>query len=634
MCGLSGFIDTKRNCDIKILKEMTNALSHRGPDAEGYFFEENKKSSIGLGHRRLSILDLSKNGNQPLHFNSNIIIYNGEIYNFLEIKEELKKLNYTFDSNSDTEVILRAYDKWGIDCINKFIGMFVIIIYDKKKEKVFLIRDRAGVKPLYYYFYNGLFMFASELKSFHKNPNFQKEIDPQGLNLFFKYGYILEPFTIFKFTKKLRSGHYIEYDLTNNIINENKYWDVVNNYNKERLNISFEDASLEMERLLKSAFQYRTVSDVPVGVFLSGGYDSSVVTAILQRNSTKKIKTFTIGFNEKNINEANYAKDIANFLQTEHYEHYCSKNDALEIFPQLANIYDEPFGDPSSIPTVLLSNFARKHVTVSLSADGGDELFAGYSKYLTVTKYREVFKGNETLKKISSFFIDKIKFKNLSIFQNIKNFDSKYDFINALINNKNPIELMKILSYIFSDDEIKKLLKSENVNDIITNYENNIIDFKNNDDLNVLLAVDFKTYLSDNILVKVDRATMSSSLEGREPFLDHRIIEFCSLLPSNFKIKKNISKFLLKDIAHKYIPKEFLNRPKMGFVPPLLQWLNNDFSELMDTFFNKDFLNKQKILDKNYVLSLHKDFINGKKENLAKLWLVMIFFNWYKKWCL
>lgn len=634
MCGLSGFIDNKRNCDIKILKEMTNALSHRGPDAEGYFFEENKKASIGLGHRRLSILDLSKNGNQPLHFNSNIIIYNGEIYNFLEIKEELKKLNYTFDSNSDTEVILRAYDKWGIDCINKFIGMFVIIIYDKKKEKVFLIRDRAGVKPLYYYFYNGLFMFASELKSFHKNPNFQKEIDPQGLNLFFKYGYILEPFSIFKFTKKLRSGHYIEYDLTNNIINENKYWDVVNNYNKERLNISFEDASLEMERLLKSAFQYRTVSDVPVGVFLSGGYDSSVVTAILQRNSTKKIKTFTIGFNEKNINEANYAKDIANFLQTEHYEHYCSKNDALEIFPQLANIYDEPFGDPSSIPTVLLSNFARKHVAVSLSADGGDEVFAGYSKYLTVTKYREVFKGNKTLKKISSFFLDKIKFKNFNIFQNIKNFNSKYDFINALINNKNPIELMKILSYIFSDDEIKKLLKSQNVNDIKTNYENNIIDFKKNDDLNALLAVDFKTYLSDNILVKVDRATMSSSLEGREPFLDHRIIEFSSLLPSNFKIKKNISKFLLKDIAHKYIPKEFLNRPKMGFVPPLFQWLKNDFSELMDSFFNKDFLNKQKILDKEYVLSLYKDFINGKKENLGKLWLVMIFFNWYKRWYL
>jgi len=634
MCGLSGFIDTKRNCDIKILKEMTNALIHRGPDAEGFFFEENKNSIIGLGHRRLSILDLSKNGNQPLRFNNNIIIYNGEIYNFLEIKEELKKLNYKFDSDSDTEVILKAYDKWGIDCVNKFIGMFVIIIYDKKKEKVFLIRDRAGVKPLYYYFYDGLFMFASELKSFHKNPNFKKEIDWQGLNLFFKYGYILEPFTIFKFTKKLRSGHYIEYNLINNKINENKYWDVANNYNKERLNISFEDASLEMERLLKSAFQYRTVSDVPVGVFLSGGYDSSIVAAILQKNSEKKIKTFTIGFNEKNINEANYAKDIANFLQTEHYEHYCTKKDALEIFPQLATIYDEPFGDPSSIPTVLLSNFARKHVAVSLSADGGDEVFAGYSKYLTVTKYREAFKGNKTLKKISSFFLDKIKFKNFNIFQNIKNFNSKYDFINALINNKNPIELMKILSYIFSDDEIKKLLKSENVNDIKTNYENNIIDFKKNDDLNALLAVDFKTYLSDNILVKVDRATMSSSLEGREPFLDHRIIEFSSLLPSNFKIKKNISKFLLKDIVHKYIPKEFLNRPKMGFVPPLFQWLKNDFSELMDTFFNKDFLNKQKILDKNYVLSLYKDFINGKKENLAKLWLVMIFFNWYKKWCL
>jgi asparagine synthase (glutamine-hydrolysing) len=477
-------------------------------------------------------------------------------------------------------------------------------------------------------------MFASELKAFHKNPNFKKEIETQGLNLFFKYGYIPEPFSIFKFTKKLRSGHYMEYDLINNKMYETKYWDVVNNYNKERLDISFEEASLETERLLKSAFQYRTISDVQVGVFLSGGYDSSIVTAILQKNSSKKIKTFTIGFNEKNINEANYAKDIANFLKTEHYEHYCSKKDALEIFPQLANIYDEPFGDPSSIPTVLLSNFARKHVTVSLSADGGDEVFAGYSKYLTVTKYRELFKYNKNLKKIANYFLEKINFENFSFLKNIKNFNSKYAFIKALINNKNPLELMKILSYIFSDDEIKKLLKSENTNNIITNYENNIIDFKYNDDLNALLAIDFKTYLSDNILVKVDRATMSSSLEGREPLLDHRIVEFCSLLPSNFKIKNNVGKFLLKDIAHKYVPQSFLNRPKMGFVPPLFQWLKNDFSEYMNSFFNKDFLSKQNILDKEYVLSLYKDFINGKNENLGKLWLVIIFFNWYKKWFL
>ena len=386
--------------------------------------------------------------------------------------------------------------------------------------------------------------------------------------------------------------------------------------------------------LLKSAFQYRTVSDVPVGVFLSGGYDSSIVAAILQKNSAKKIKTFTIGFNEKNINEANYAKDIANFLQTEHYEHYCTKKDALEIFPQLANIYDEPFGDPSSIPTVLLSNFVRKYVTVSLSADGGDEVFAGYSKYLTVTKYREVFKGNKNLKKIISFFLEKIKFKNFKIFQNIKNFNSKYDFIEALINNKNPIELIKILSYIYSVDEIKKLFKSENLNEIITNYENNIIDFKKNDDLSNLLAVDFKTYLSDNILVKVDRATMSSGLEGREPLLDHRIIEFCSLLPSNFKIKNGITKLLLKDIAYRYVPQKFLDRPKMGFVPPLFQWLKNDFSEFTSTFFNNDFLTKQNVLNKDYVLILYKDFINGKNENLGKIWLVLIFFSWYKKWFL
>ena len=627
MCGIAGIINFSNSSrSNEAFNNFTPLLNHRGPDGCGTYVDINSK--IAFAHTRLSIIDITTSGNQPFITDSGeyVIVFNGEIYNYKALRSELSHLGYRFNTNTDTEVLLYSYIEWSLQCLDKFNGIFAFAIFDKKKNIAVLSRDKFGIKPLYFSFVNNEIYFSSEIKVISNLNIIEKSINVNSLFEFFVSGFIVDNKTIFSNINRLRPNESLIYDFnTNNVTFESSNY-LINS--SDAFNISV------LDELFSAELNEQTTADVPVGVFLSGGYDSSVVAAILQKNSAKKIKTFTIGFNEKNINEANYAKDIANFLQTEHYEHYCTKKDALEIFPKLANIYDEPFGDPSSIPTVLLSDFARKHVTVSLSADGGDEVFAGYSKYSTVAKYREIFKGNKTLKKISSFLLEKIKFKNFNIFQNIKNFNSKYDFINSLINNKNPIELMKILSYIFSDDEIKKLLKSENVDDIKTNYENNIIDFKKNDDLNALLAVDFKTYLSDNILVKVDRATMSSSLEGREPFLDHRIIEFCSLLPSNFKIKKNISKFLLKDIVHKYISKEFLNRPKMGFVPPLLQWLKNDFSEIIDSFFNASFLDKQKILDKEYILSMYRDFINGKKENLSKLWLVMIFFNWYKKWYL
>jgi len=342
MCGITGFVDFSKKSNLDILKRMTDVLYHRGPDDSGYSFYENEFATIGLGQRRLSILDLSPRAHQPMTFEQFTIVYNGEVYNFKEIRIDLEKYKYTFNSDSDTEVILKAYHKWGIDAVQQFNGMFAIAIYDQQTKKLTLIRDRAGVKPLYWYQKNGLFMFASELKSFHENPCFEKEINIDALSLFFQYGYILQPYSIFKNSFKLKAGHYIELDLKNKNLQEIKYWDVVDCYNQPKLVISEQEAIEETERLLKKAFEYRMVADVPVGMFLSGGYDSSAVTAILQSDRTEKLKTFTIGFYEDKFNEAPYAKKVAEYLGSDHTENYCTQKDALEILPKLPEILDEP----------------------------------------------------------------------------------------------------------------------------------------------------------------------------------------------------------------------------------------------------------------------------------------------------
>jgi len=427
MCGISGFCDFKKKSSENILKNMTDALIHRGPDSSGYSFFEYETYQVGLGHRRLSILDLSSHGHQPMSFENLDIVFNGEIYNFKEIKKELLELGYSFYSNSDTEVILKSYYQWGIKAVDRFNGMFAITIYDKKENKLILIRDRVGVKPFYYYKKDSLILFSSELKSFHKYPNFEKIIDKNSLSLYLQFGYIPEPHSIFKNSYKLKAGHYIEIDLKSQKIEEIKYWDVVDFYNKPKIDISQEEAILKTEELLKSSFEYRMVSDVPVGVFLSGGYDSSLVVSILENGRNEKLNTFTIGFKEKGFDEAPYAKEVAKYLGTNHTEYYCTQKDALEIIPKLAEMYDEPFGDSSAIPTTLVSALARKSVTVSLSADGGDEIFAGYGKYTTTKQYFDKFnKISNSIKSLVNFGMDNINPKYIPI---LNNFETRYNKI-------------------------------------------------------------------------------------------------------------------------------------------------------------------------------------------------------------
>ena len=622
MCGIAGFCSFNKLLNSSDLKNMTDVLVTRGPDDSGYEFIENQEYSLGLGQRRLSILDLSSQGHQPYKYKNLTIVYNGEVYNFKEIRSELIKFDYTFISNSDTEVIIKAFHKWGVKCVDKFIGMFAFTIFDKTSNKIYIFRDRTGVKPLYYYKDDTTLLFASELKSFMKLNSFKKEIDKTALILYFQYGYIPSPYAIFKNTYKLKAGHYIEFDLLTKEFNEVQYWDVLDFYNKPKLNISLEEASQKLEEILKSSFNYRMVSDVPVGVFLSGGYDSSAVVSILQKNSKNKIKTFTIGFDEEKYNEAKYAKEISNYLGTEHHEYYCIQQDALDIIPKLVEIFDEPFGDTSAIPTILVSEFAKQKVSVSLSGDGGDELFAGYDIY-----HDSIYQNNKFQKfNILSPLISNINPKYLSKINNIYNLTGKYYKFIELISAKTQLDKFNIYSKYYYNTELKKLLNID-VNKI--NIFNTILN-KQDDEKQELLANSYKTYLSDDILVKIDKATMSVSLEGREPLLDHRIIEFVAQLPYEYKYKDGSSKVILKNIVHKYIPKDLMDRKKQGFSIPLDEWLRNDLKVIVLDTLKRTKKNRELFNDK-YIDDLIEEFYkyNG---NPYKLWLLFIFQSWYERW--
>ena len=450
------------------------------------------------------------------------------------------------------------------------------------------------------------------------------------MSLYLQFGYIPEPHSIFKNSYKLKAGHYIEIDLKSQKIEEIKYWDVVDFYNKPKIDISQEEAIVKTEELLKSSFEYRMVSDVPVGVFLSGGYDSSVVTAILQNGRNEKLNTFTIGFKEKGFDEAPYAKEIAKYLGTNHTEYYCTQKDALEIIPKLAEMYDEPFGDSSAIPTTLVSALARKSVTVSLSADGGDEIFAGYGKYTTTKQYFDKFnKISNSIKSLINFGMDNINPKYIPILNKTYNFETRYNKINSILKSKNIIEAMKYTSEYFTKKERDKLLK-HNIDIIKTNFDIEISDV--NDEINQMLAIDYKTYMLDDILTKVDRATMSVGLEGREPLLDYRIIEFVSQLPSKLKYNNGEKKWLLKKITHKYLPKELMDRPKQGFGVPLTEWFRDELKDYFMIYLDEKRIEKEGLFNSKEIIKLRDSYLSGNKENVQKLWFLLMFEMWYEKW--
>jgi|SaaInlStandDraft_1057018.scaffolds.fasta_scaffold10397_4 asparagine synthase (glutamine-hydrolysing) len=639
MCGITGFIDFNKSSSVRDLQKMTDIMHHRGPDGSGYELINQDEYILGLGHRRLSIIDLSNSGTQPMSFQKYWICFNGEVYNYAEIKKELEGLGHVFISSSDTEVVLQAYVKWGSACVDRFIGMFAFVIYNSDNGEVFCCRDRAGVKPFYYYIADGLFLFSSELKSFHQHKRFEKKLNLASVSAFMQYGNVPTPHCIFQNTYKLKPGHFLSFntsqELNEDLVNPMRqkcYWNVYDSYNKPKLGISFDAAKQETEKILKSACDYRMVADVPVGVFLSGGYDSASVTALLQKDRTEKLKTFTISVPDIGLDEAPFAKEIAGYLGTDHTEIKCSHKEAIELIEELPFYYDEPFADSSAIPTTLVSLAARKHVTVALSADAGDEVFAGYNRYDYIQRY------GERLNKIPSFLrntilkgMERLPSNAVPYFRNTYNFHNRYEKIKGVLRNPTEEQIMMSLSEQFTDAQMQKIA-TFNYDKLSTAYASKELKADFFSPLSFMMAVDYQTYLVDDILQKVDRASMSVSLEGREPYLDHRLIEWAAQLPNEFKYNKGEKKFILKEILHDYIPKEMMDRPKMGFAIPIASWLQNDLRHLVDQYINEDLIRSQHLFDWSVVGDIKRKFLSGKKEYDVKLWYFLTFQMWYEKW--
>lgn len=618
MCGIVGFNAQKKS----ILDSMIQSIRYRGPDDSGIYESED----FSLGHVRLSILDLSPLGHQPMKFENLVMVFNGEIYNFKEIQRELVNLGYSFTSQSDSEVVLKAYHQWGVKAVEKFIGMFAIAIYDLQAQTVTLIRDRVGVKPLYYYFDGENFVFASEIKAILQYKT-DLNISQEALYEFFQFGYISSNLSIFENCFKLPAGYYGIFDISNRKFEKTEYWSIVPFYKLPKFEKTENELVDELEKLLINSCSYRMVSDVPVGVFLSGGIDSSIVAAILQKQYGN-IHTFTIGFQEQKYNEAAYAKQVANYLGTKHTEKFLNIEKAKKILNKFVEIYDEPFGDSSGIPTVLVSQIAKEAgIKVVLSADGGDEVFCGYERYwYSYFIGKKILMIPKKMRKTLAYLMNFIGVKNASKFFRIKNFEHKYNQLIEMLINDNWQKIYENMVYNSKNYEIKELLGFEK--DI---KESSFLLGQKEHPMQGMMLWDYHRYLVDDVLTKVDRATMSVSIEGREPLLDHRIAEFMARVPFKYKYKYGTSKYLLKKVLERYLPKDFIERPKMGFGIPMFEWFSKDLMHLFKIHFNhKNF--DHGLLNENYIQSEYEKLKKNRQININKLWFILVFQMWYQKY--
>jgi len=614
---------------------MLRVQDHRGPDDRGISVKQAGEQYVHFGHNRLSIQDLSLHGHQPFVSDCGdyVLAFNGEVYNFKAIRIELEKLGYAFVSESDTEVVLYAYKAWGMACLEKFIGMFAFSILDIKKKRVILVRDRAGVKPLYYYDDGEDFMFSSELKSFQKHPSFKKELNKESLPYYFQFGYIPAPHTVFKNTYKLRPGHYLEYDLQEKSSAIIKYWDVDASYEREKLDMDESEILNALDALLVDATELRMVSDVPVGLFLSGGYDSSLVTALLSRNRDRKLHTFSIGFDEKQYDEAEHAKIIAQHLGTEHTEYYVSQKEMLEKVESLPFYYDEPFGDSSAIPMMMVSELAKKDVKVALSGDGGDETFCGYSKYFYLQKFSSLFSSRfkksmlqTALRTVNAKSVESIN-SMLPRGMRQTNITDKYSKFKRAVEADSFEEMFLNASSYVDSREVTRLLKVRPDSELFKDFRM----YGGSTLLDEMMRVDYKTFMVDDVLTKVDRATMSVGLEGREPLLDHRIIEFMARVPVSLKYKQQQSKYLSRQILYKYVPQSIVDKPKAGFQVPLKEWLQKDLKHLVERYLDPSKIDDE-IFDIAEVERIRQEVLIGDVENISKVWFIMMYEMWKERW--
>ncbi|MBI1286925.1 MAG: asparagine synthase (glutamine-hydrolyzing) [Flavobacteriales bacterium] len=602
MCGIAGIYHPK-DVQQEMLKQMSDAISHRGPDAEGFFVDGN----FGLAHRRLSIIDLSTAANQPMQSGCGRywMVFNGEVYNYREIAKEL---DVKLKTSGDSEVILEAFAKWGAQMVNRLNGMFAIAIFDTSEKKLYLFRDRLGIKPIFVYRKNGIIAFASELKAITALKELSFTINRQAIPYFLHLGYIPQPLSIYNEVEKFPSGSWAVTD--GESFKVEKYWNPEKKVGSSVLSDERE-AKEQLTELLQASVSRRLVADVPFGTFLSGGIDSSLVTALAQKATSEKLKTFSIGFDDAKHDESGFARKVSEYLGTEHHEYRVTEKDALELVPEILPQYDEPYADSSAIPTMLVSKMARQEVTMTLSGDGGDELFHGYGMYTWAERL-----DNPLTRTIGNSFGQLLTLGN-----------DRFKRIAKVFATSNSSQLH---SHIFSQEQY--MFSGAEINNLLVDSEE--IDFSLLD-MNVSLArklspaefqalFDIEFYLKDDLLTKVDRASMKYSLETRVPILDHTVVEFALNLDPKLKVKDGVSKYLLKQVLFDNVPKELFDRPKWGFSIPLDKWLKTDLSYLVDEYLNEKSVTEVGILKWSEVKFLLAKWRNGQNHLYNRVWLMIL----------
>lgn len=610
MCGIAGFYSPQNKFSEADLRKMTQTLAHRGPDAEGFFQDE----VCGLGHRRLSIIDLSDSANQPFQSQNQqfVLCFNGEIYNFQELRKQLQT-NYQiqFKTQSDTEVLVEGFNREGEEFIKKLNGMFAFAMYDKKEQTLHLFRDRMGIKPLYYYWDGQNLAFASELKSLLSLSQVSKELNQLAVTQVLHLGYIPAPETIFQNIYKVETGQFLKVSIKD--LEKKTYWSLKENFTQEYLS-DFQSIKTDLLKLLQQSIRYRLLADVPVGVFLSGGIDSSLVTALAVEQSNSSINTFSIAFEEQTFNEAPYAREVAKHLKTNHHEFVLSDQEAKYILPELLSTYDEPFLDSSAIPTLLVAKKTREKVKVALGGDGGDELFWGYGSYVWAKRLaRPEIRFSKSLLSFFLKFIPKTSFQKAS------------RLIRTSGTRQQLSQIFALEQFLFASPDLESTLKNKvqgfpNFFPISQNWMESQAFF------------DLQKYLPDDLLVKVDRATMCHSLEARVPLLDHNVVEYCLKIHPNLKYHKGESKYLLKQILYDYLPKEIFDRPKWGFGIPLHQWLKNDFKWMLDENLSDTVLKQYDLVDVKFAQEIKRKYLAGDNSFYNQVWALLMLHQFMRKY--
>lgn len=650
MCGIAGFMHSAGTCDIgkdkSVLKEMTGRLSHRGPDDGGHWHDA--LHGVGLGHRRLSIVDLSPNGRQPMQSASSryVLVFNGEIYNHLQLRSTLESAGHSpaWRGHSDTETLLAGFDAWGIRAtVERAIGMFAFAVWDRESAALTLVRDRLGEKPLYYGWQRRggapVFLFGSELKALQVHPAFEDDIHRGALSLQLRHGYIPGPYSIYRDVAKLPPGHMVTVSRRRREPEMVAYWSALDaglSGAGKPVPCDPEQAVNQLESLLEDAVRQQMVADVPLGAFLSGGIDSSTIVALMQRQSMRPVKTFSIGFHEDGYNEAEHAKAVAAHLGTEHTGLYVTARDALAVIPQLPALYDEPFSDPSQIPTFLLSRLARQHVTVSLSGDAGDELFSGYSRYgRTARLWNRLSATPVAVRRMAALALRSVSPQSWDqLTQPFKpilpagirsgNVGHKLHKGAGLLQSGSIDALYHGIMSHWLDPASVVIGGAEP----LTSMTCGLPGFCGQDALTQMMMQDLHTYLPDDILVKVDRAAMGVSLETRVPFLDHRIVEFALRLPQSLKWREGQTKWVLRQVLYRHVPRALIDRPKAGFAVPIGQWLRGPLRDWAHVLLAPERLRNEGFLEAGPIVQKWNEHLSGACNWEHHLWNVLMFQAW------